>query len=195
MLFEFCKTCCNLLRSVVFLHHLKSLNLVDRLAISFELLVNRHLNISKNKYKSLCLARSKSDLLVVWSDWWPSICKWIIWLAGFNSLWVVETIVKSDEWISVCIVAIDLVIYCVECEMITSVSVLCLVVDCWTNNLYTTCTEVSLEVCAVILCIPETPLFKWEEWESLLFWAFICKNNLLNFSGIILRYEESNLCL
>ena len=65
MLLELLKTCSNLLRSVVLLDHLESLYLIDSLAVCLELLVNRHLNISKYKYKSLCIAWSKSDLLVV----------------------------------------------------------------------------------------------------------------------------------
>ena len=71
-----------------------------------------------------------------------------------------ETIVQTDECITVCIVTIDGVIYRIECVMITSVSVLSLVVDGRILYLYTTSTEVSLEVCAVVLCIPQTPLSK-----------------------------------
>ena len=50
---EFFKTCGYLFRSVILLDHCESLFLIDSNAVSLELLVNRHFNIAKNKYKSL----------------------------------------------------------------------------------------------------------------------------------------------
>ncbi len=79
--------------------------------------------------------------------------------------------------------------------MITSVSVLCYVVDSRTFDLNTACREVSLEVCAVVLSIPETPFSDREDREALSFLAFICENYLLNFAVIVLRNEESNFSL
>ena len=192
---EFFKTCGYLFRSVILLDHCESLFLIDSNAVSLELLVNRHFNIAEDKYKSLWLARSKCYLLVVWSDRWPAVCKWVVSLACFNSLWVMEAVIKTDKWISVCIIAVYLVIYCIECKVISSVSVFCLVIDSWAYYLNTACAEVSLEVCAVVLSVPKTPLCKWEEWECFFFIALVCENYLLNFAVIVLRYKECSLSL
>ena len=79
--------------------------------------------------------------------------------------------------------------------MVTSVSVLGLVVDDGTVNFDTAGGEVSLEVGAVILRIPQTPLCKGEELKCLRGRPFVRENDLLDFSVISVRYEESNLSL
>ena len=68
-------------------------------------------------------------------------------------------------------------------------------IDRRTFDLNTACGEVSLEVCAVILCIPEAPLSDRENREALSFCAFVCKYYLLNFTVVVLGNEECNFSL
>ena len=126
------------------------------------------------------------------SDGRPAVSERIVSLAGKYSLRVMETIVKTDERISVDIVAVDLVVYCIECEMISSISILSLVVDGRAYYFYAACAEVSLEVGAVVLRVPKAPFCKGEEGESLFSVALVSKNYLLYFARVILRYKESS---
>ena len=87
----------------------------------------------------------------------PAVCEGIGCLAGKNSLRIVESVVKTDEGITIGIISVDCIVYGIECIVITSVSVFSLVIDNGSVNYYTAGREVSLEVCAVILCIPKTP--------------------------------------
>ena len=62
-------------------------------------------------------------------------------------------------------------------------------------DLNLTCVEVSLEVLAVVLCVPETPLEEGEELEGLGLVRGVLENNLLNLTVIVLRNKEGNLSL
>ena len=55
--------------------------------------------------------------------------------------------------------------------------------------------EIPLEVGAVILCIPEAPLCHGEDGEILSFSTLVRDDYLLNFSVVVLRYEECNFSL
>ena len=157
---QLCETSLNLFRSVVLLDHFESLNLVDSLAVSLELLVYRHFNIAENEYQSLGFAGLESDFLIVRSDRRPAVSERVSSLSSLNSLRIMEAVVQTDKGISVCIIAVDFIVYCVECKVVTSVSVFSLVVDSRAANLNSACGEVSLEVCAVILSVPQTPFSK-----------------------------------
>ena len=79
--------------------------------------------------------------------------------------------------------------------MITSVSVLSYVVDSGAFDLDTACREVSLEVCAVVLSVPEAPFSDREDREALSLIALVGENYLLNFAVVVLGNEESDLSL
>ena len=97
------------------------------------------------------------------SDRSPAICKRIGSFVSQYSFRIVEAVVEADKGISVGIISVNAVIYGVECEVVTAVSVLCLVIDNGTVYLYTAGREVTLEIVGVILSIPKTPLCKGEE--------------------------------
>ena len=134
--------------------HGKCFYLVDCLAVCFEFLIFRHFYITEYEYECFALARCKCDLLAVGSDRRPAVCDRISRRIVCNNLWIAEAVVHTDESISVCIKAVDLIIYSIESKVITSVSVFCLVIYSRADYLNTSCREVSLEVCAVILRIP-----------------------------------------
>ena len=192
---KLCHACGNLLRSVVFLHHGKRLGLVDGLAVSLKLLVRRHLNVAEDEDKGLRLAGSKGNLLKMRSNRSPAVGEGVVRLTCENRLRIAETVVKTDEGIAVGIVAVDVGIYRVKCEMIAAVTVLGLVVNRGAYNLNTSGGEVALEVVAVVLSVPEAPLSEREETEGFGGRALVGQNELLNLTVVALGHEEGSLGL
>ena len=129
------------------------------------------------------------------SDGRPAVCEGVGCLAVNNSLGIVEAVVQTDECVPVGIVAVDGIVDGVECKVVTSVSVFGLVVDGGANYLYTAGGEVSLEIGAVVLCIPQAPFCKGEQLEGLGCAALIGQHQLLHLAGIVLGNEEGSLCL
>ena len=184
---------CELLRSGVFVDHCLGFYLVDGLAVGFKLLILRHLHVAEYKYQSLGLTRLQSDLLEVGCDGSPAVCKAVVCLVCDNCLRITETVVETDEGIAVGIVAVDRVVYGIECVMVAAVSVLGLVIDHGTVYFDTAGREVTLEVVGVVLRIPQTPLCKREEGKGLLGGTFVGQHDLLHFAVEILRNEEGYL--
>ena len=92
------------------------------------------------------------------SDRRPAVGEGVVSLAVQDSLRVVEAVVQADEGIAVGIVAVDGIVNGVECEVVAAVAVFGLVVDGRAHYLNTAGGEVSLEVGAVVLSVPEAPL-------------------------------------
>ena len=170
---ELLKTCRYLLGSVVLLYHRICLLLVEHPCLSCEevcrllgseLLVLRVLSIAEDIDEGLGLAGSKCDLFVVRSYGRPAVSKGVGRLVSLNCSGVVPAVVDaSEEGVTVCIVAVDSVVYCIERVVIASVSVLCYVVDSGALYLNASCGEVSLEVRAVVLSVPKAPLGNGED--------------------------------
>ena len=129
------------------------------------------------------------------SDGGPAVSEGVCSLAVEDSLRIVESVVKTDESVTVGIVAVNSIVYGVECKVVASVAVFGLVVDGGADYLNTAGGEVSLEVCAVILSVPEAPLCERPQFEGLGGIALVGENQLLNLAVVILRNEESSLSL
>ena len=79
--------------------------------------------------------------------------------------------------------------------MVAALAVLGLVVDGGAYYLNTAGGEVSLEVGAVVLSVPEAPLCKGPQLEGLCGAALVCENKLLYLAVVVLRNEECSLSL
>ena len=77
--------------------------------------------------------------------------------AVLNSFRLICSVICTKECFADGIKTINLGIYGVNSVMITTLSVFCLVENSGINHLYFAGTVISLEVSAVIICIPETP--------------------------------------
>ena len=106
-----------------------------------------------------------------------------------------ESVVKTDESVTVGVVSVNSIVYGVECEVVASVAVFGLVVDGGAYYLNAAGGEVSLEVCAVVLSVPEAPLCERPQLEGLGGTALVGENQLLNLAVVVLRNEESSLSL
>ena len=190
---QLCKACSDLLGSVVLLDHCVALYLVDGLSVSLKLFSDRHFNVAEDKYEGLALASGKGDLLVVGSDGGPAVGEGVVSLAVQDCLRIVEAVVQSDKGIAVGVVAVDGIIYGVECEVVAAVAVFGLVVDGGANYLNTAGREVALEVGAVVLRVPETPLSERPQLECLRGIALVGENKLLYLAVVVLRNEERSL--
>ena len=80
---------------------------------------------------------------------------------------IVESVVQADESVAVCVIAVNLVVYRIESVVIAAVAVFCFVVDNRIFDFNAAGREVSLEVRAVVLSVPETPFSERPEFESL----------------------------
>ena len=192
---KLCHACRNLGGGVVFVNHGKGFHLVDGLAVCLKFLVNGHLHIAEDENKGLAFARGKSNLLVMGSNRSPAVREGVGCLAGKHGLRIAETVVKSDEGITVGIIAVDGLVYRVESIVIAAVSVFRLMINDRAVHLNASGGKVSLEVVAVILCIPEAPLGEGEKTEGFRGSALVGKNELLNLSVVILGNEEGGFRL
>ena len=129
------------------------------------------------------------------SDRRPAVGEGVVSLAVQDSLRVVEAVVQADEGIAVGIVAVDGIVNGVECEVVAAVAVFGLVVDGGAYYLNTAGGEVSLEIGAVVLSVPEAPLCKGPQLEGLCGAALVCENKLLYLAVVVLRNEECSLSL
>ena len=180
----------NLFRGIVLLDHLISLFLIDGNAVRLELLVCGHFDITEDKDQRLCFAGCKCNFLIVGSDRRPAVCEGIGSLTVRNSLRIAEAVIETDEGIAVGIISVDRVVHGIESVMVTSVSVFGLMVNRRAFDFHASGREVSLEVGAVVLCIPEAPFREGEELECFGRITFVGQNELLDFAVIILRNEE-----
>ena len=67
-------------------------------------------------------------------------------------------------------------------------------VDRASDNLNFTCREVSLEVCGVILCVPQTELQEAEEIQVFVFCAVVLQDDSVNLAFIVNRNESLKSC-
>ena len=78
--------------------------------------------------------------------------------------------------------------------MVAAISVFRLMENHRILYFYTAGGEVTLEIIAVILSIPETPLSEGEEGEGFGLASFVGEDNLLNLAVEIYRYKEGCFC-
>ena len=204
---EFSEKLIRLFGGVALFDHLMSALLVDYIFLGIcgsdelilgsevgcELFVNRVFNITEYENEILAFARFKVDLDIMGSDRRPAISNGVRGSSLHNRLRLAEAVIQTEEALAVGIKAVYLRVYGIECEMVAAFLIFGLVVNCAAFDLNFARVEVSLEVCGVVVCVPETP---FEEAEQLYFLKSICLIgycNLLNLAVKILGNKECYL--
>ena len=128
------------------------------------------------------------------SDGRPAVCNGVGSLAGCNDLRILEAVVQTEEALTVGVVAVDGIVYSVECKVVAALLVFGLVENGRAFDLHFAGVEVSLEVGGVVLCVPQTPLNEGEQLDGLCLAALVLQNQTLDLAVIVLRHKEGDLC-
>ena len=190
---QFSQCSSNLFRCVVLFDHLVCTGLVHA-AVCVPLLILRVFYVAQNEDQLLGLARSQGDFLIMGGDGRPAVCHGVGSLAGCNDLRILEAVVQTEEALTVGVVAVDGIIYSVECKVVAALLIFGLVENGGAFDLHFAGVEVSLEVGGVVLCVPQTPLNEGEQLDGLCLAALVLQNQTLDLAVIVLRHKEGDLC-
>jgi len=114
-------------------------------------------------------------------------------LSGEDRVRPVKAVVKAQKSFTVSIKTGNLPVDRIESIMVSPLAVLRLVIDDPVFNLHFSGGEVALEVCLVVMCVPEAPLHEREQADALRHPAVVAEGDSLHLTGVAQRNEEEHV--
>ena len=129
------------------------------------------------------------------SDRRPTLRDGVVGLALKYRVGTLKAVVQSEEALTVGIKTLNGNVYGIERKVIATLFVFGLVIDRRSDYLNLARIEVSLEICGIVVSVPQAPLEKARELERLFVAALVGDSDLLDFAVKVLRNEELDRCL
>ncbi len=127
------------------------------IATLVKFLINGHFNVTEAKYQLLALAGSKLQLDIMRSDRRPTLRDGVVGLALKYRVGTLKAVVQSEEALTVGIKTLNGNVYGIERKVIATLFVFGLVIDRRSDYLNLARIEVSLEICGIVVSVPQAP--------------------------------------